>query len=246
MSRLNKIQQWVQDFITQPQMEYESNQEEYIDKIISPSNALTSHERINIYQRSYFTRLLDCFKSDYNGLLNAVGDELFNHFVWSYLQKHPSISYTLNDLGKDFPDFLQSTLEESLEGDTPESWQLFIIDITKYERTFNEVFNGPGHEELTSNDILNTNPVKISPAVKVLQLNFPIAECIHDFRKDKTNSFPEFQKTNYVFTRRNYCVEVEKITKNECDALQRWIQNKSENCPIEFEMDWTVKEICYF
>lgn len=251
MRHLNNIQKWMQGIITTPygvpiEMDAISENTDWnIDTIISPSNSLTSHERINIYHKSYFTRLLDCFKSEYSGLLNALGDELFNHFVWSYLQEHPSTSYTLNNLGKNFSDFLQKTLNETLNEQSPDWWQLFIIDISKYEKTFTEVFNGFGHEEFIANDFFSTHPLKLSPAIKILQLNFPIAECINEFKKNKSNVFPEIQQTNYVFTRHDFVVKAYKISNKEYYTLQKWVENSFEKCPIEYQIDWKIKRICY-
>jgi hypothetical protein len=144
-----------------------------------------------------------------------------------------------------FPVYLQKSLEESLNGKEPDWWQLFIIDMAKYERNFIEVFNGPGHEGLIPNKYLLRQAVKLSPSVKTLQLNFPIAECIHNFRKDHTDSFPNKEQVNYVFSRKRYRVVVDRVTNQELDILQSLIQNPSVKFPSEYRSKWKSIGICY-
>lgn len=249
MSHLNMLQKWMQGIITTPNgtpiNRHSAHKSWTVETLISPSKTLTGHERMNIYNRSYFTRLLDCFKSEYSGLLHAIGDELFNHFVQSYLQKYPSTSYTLNDLGDKFPDFLQATLNENLNDQAPDSWQLFIIDIAKYEHMFSTVFNGHGHEELMDNNFFSTAALKISPALKTLQLNFPIEAYIQKLKQGEPNDLEELKPTNYVFTRHDYVVKTHKMEDEAFHALQQWINSPSQKCPIEHQTHWKIKRICY-
>ncbi len=252
MNGLKNTQKWLQGVITDPEGIYKGTINTPIDEklwevatVISPSKTLTSEERVRIYHTSYFVRLIECFKSEYKGLLNALGEEIFHHFTWCFLQEHPSTSYTLNNLGKKFPEYLEKTLSEASENKVPDDWQLFILDMAKYERVFTEVFSGIGHENLFSNDIFGIESVKLSPSVTTLQLRFPIADCIGKFREDDFDSFPESQTSNYVFSRQRYFVRVHALDKEEFEMLENWIQDTSQDCPPRYIDSWRQKGIVY-
>ena len=74
----------------------------------------------------------------------SMGAELFDEFAVEYLQRYPSHSYTLNDLGANFPKFLAETRPTSADEDN--SWLDFLVDLAKLEWCFAEVFDGPGAE----------------------------------------------------------------------------------------------------
>ncbi len=252
MKNLKNTQKWLQGVITHPNgihngamnTSIEGKQWD-VDSVISPSKTLTSEQRVHIYHSSYFARLIECFKSEYKGLLNALGLEMFEHFTWCFLQEHPSTSYTLNDLGKRFPEYLEKTLTESLQSKKPDDWQLFIIDMAKYERMYTEVFNGIGHENILSSDLFEIEPVKLSPSVTLLKLKFSIADCIGQFRENEFDSIPKQQHTNYVFSRQRFRVRVNTLEIIEFETLQNWILNPSEECPSNQPNEWRLKGIVY-
>ena len=252
MKNLKNTQKWLHEVVTHPNGIHNGafntlieGKKWNVDSVISPSKTLTSEERIHIYHNSYFARLIECFKSEYKGLLNALGDEMFEHFTWCFLQEHPSTSYTLNDLGKRFPEYLEKTLTESIKIEEADDWQLFIIDMAKYERIYTEVFNGCGHENIHSNDLFEIEPPKLSPSVALLKLKFPIASCIGKFRENEFDSIPKIQVTNYVLSRQRFHVNVNILENIEYKTLQDWMLNPSEQCPSRYLNEWRLKGIVY-
>lgn len=252
MEKLKRTQQWVQSVITHPDGVLQGatstiidNEHWPIDSIVSSSNNLTSEERINVYYVSYFLRLIECFKSEYKGLLNALGEEMFKHLAWIFLQVHPSTSYTLNELGRMFPSFLETTLNESMEGNKPESWQIFIIDMARYERLFTEVYNGEGHESIMSDDVFGLDSIKISPSVRTIQLQFPIADCIGKFRENEANDFPEYEPCNYLFSRNQYRVKTQLVGAEEWELLQNCLANPNETFPAKYRDKWLSSGIAF-
>ena len=73
------------------------------------SKALSAVERLEIYGYAYYARLLECLKEEFPAVLHAVGEEAFDSFALGYLQKYPSRSYTLFELGAKFPQYLHET-----------------------------------------------------------------------------------------------------------------------------------------
>jgi hypothetical protein len=50
---------------------------------------LSAAQRLAIYQRGYFARLLQCLEGQYKALCHALGKELFDDFSKEYLRKYP-------------------------------------------------------------------------------------------------------------------------------------------------------------
>ena len=65
----------------------------------SRTDRLNSFERLEIYNRQYWFRLLDCLYDDYPGLLAVLGERKFLKFAIAYLARYPSNSFALRDLG---------------------------------------------------------------------------------------------------------------------------------------------------
>jgi hypothetical protein len=73
---------------------------------IKPNDRLTSFERLEIYNKQYWFRLLDCLYEDFPGLRTVIGDDRFREMSIAYLTKYPSNSYALGDLGRRLEKFL--------------------------------------------------------------------------------------------------------------------------------------------
>jgi hypothetical protein len=80
---------------------------EAVGGFIKPNDRLSSIERLEIYNRQYWYRLLDCFYEDFPGLRTLIGDKPFSALAEAYLTRHPSRSFTLRDLGQDLGKFLE-------------------------------------------------------------------------------------------------------------------------------------------
>jgi hypothetical protein len=68
-------------------------------RIIKPNDRLTSFERLEIYNRQYWFRVLDGFYEDFPGLRAVLGDRQFDAVAKAYLTDCPSRSFTMRDLG---------------------------------------------------------------------------------------------------------------------------------------------------
>ena len=67
-------------------------------EFIKPNDRLSSFERLEIYNRQYWFRVLDCLYDDYPGLHAIIGEPKFMKLATAYLSRYPSDSYTLRDL----------------------------------------------------------------------------------------------------------------------------------------------------
>ena len=77
-----------------------------VGTFIKPNDRLSSFDRLEIYNKQYWFRLLDCLYEDFPGLRSVIGDKRFHDLSVAYLLKYPSNSYSLRDLGNRLEKFL--------------------------------------------------------------------------------------------------------------------------------------------
>jgi hypothetical protein len=224
MPNLDALQRWMQTVIMNPHGVHagvESDDArrsidvaaEAAEDVVTRSRSLTALERLDIYHRAYFARLVECLRDEFPVLLHALGEETFDAFALSYLQRYPSRSYTLNHLGTRFPQYLAETRPD--DGDAL-SWPDFLIDLAVLELTFGEVFDGPGVEgqqllgveELQGLDAEAWLASKLIPVpcLRLLTLRFPVNKYYRAARKNKQPDIPEPRPTYVAVTRRQFIV----------------------------------------
>ena len=74
---------------------------------IKPNRRMNSAERLEIYSRSYWFRILDSLYEDFPGLCAVTGERAFRQLSLAYLVECPSRSFTLRDLGSRLPEWLE-------------------------------------------------------------------------------------------------------------------------------------------
>src|SRR5260370_25365194 len=187
---------------------------EAVEDVVTRSRSLTALERLDIYHRAYFARLIECLRDEFPVILHALGDETFDAFALGYLQKYPSRSYTLRQLGTRFRQYLAETRPEQ-DGDEP-SWPDFLIDLATLELTFGEVFDGPGVEGqqlLSIEQIQGLDPQRWLasrlvpvPCLRLLTLRFPVNRYYRAVRRKKEPAIQAPLPTHLSVTRRQYVV----------------------------------------
>src|SRR5579871_2611485 len=114
---LDQLQRAVFDVVRQPLTEDERMREQTLDgrstkaiaeEIVKPNDRLTSVERLEIYNRVYWFRLLSSLAEDFPGLRAVVGQEKFDQILLGYLTEMPSVSFTLRDLGSRLASWLEA------------------------------------------------------------------------------------------------------------------------------------------
>jgi Putative DNA-binding domain len=112
---LRAIQRAFAAGVTRPLTSKDTMQPEWTDgqsarkavaAFIKPNDRLTSFDRLEIYNKQYWFRLLDSLYEDFPGLRSVIGDDRFHEMSIAYLNKYPSTSFTLRDLGSKLDKFL--------------------------------------------------------------------------------------------------------------------------------------------
>jgi hypothetical protein len=81
------------------------------EALIAPSATLEPVERLELYHRQYWYRLLDSIAEDFPALRLLLGDEGFWRLCEAYLEAVPSTSFTLRHLGRGLADFIAARPE---------------------------------------------------------------------------------------------------------------------------------------
>jgi hypothetical protein len=74
---------------------------------ISPNDRLSSFERLEIYNRQYWFRLISAVSEDFPTLSALLGQHRFDSLILTYLNENPPTSWTLRDLSGKLPSFLE-------------------------------------------------------------------------------------------------------------------------------------------
>jgi hypothetical protein len=174
----------------------------YAARFIKPNDRLTSFERLEIYNRQYWFRLLSSMLEDFPGLRSVLGDRRFEAMCKAYIVDCPSRSFTLRNLGAQL---------ESWLGKHPQ-WagrkQALALDIVRLEWADIEAFDGQAEpvlrlEELSGAAGENLR-LKLQPYVQLLDLRYPVDDLLLEVRKDDedtdfaSNAFQERRKRKRV------------------------------------------------
>jgi hypothetical protein len=79
--------------------------------LFKPSWSLTAADRLEIYNKQYWFRILDSLLEDFPGLHAILGAEKFDSLITAYVTAHPSTTYSLRDLGSLLPNFILNNPE---------------------------------------------------------------------------------------------------------------------------------------
>lgn len=150
-------------------------------QVAKPNDRLTSFERIEIYNRMYWFRVLDSLYDDCPGLRGVLGDRKFMRLAEAYLVKYPSRSFTLRNL----PSRLAKFIREEPQFTRPHT--KLCLDLAHFEWARVEVFDTAARPVFTLDDLLDAQPAKLrlnlQPYLQLLQLDYPVDDYVLEVKK---------------------------------------------------------------
>jgi hypothetical protein len=254
---LSRIQQWFQAVITHADgVETGASSDEAqrliqmppgeLERVITRSRALTAAERLAIYANAYHSRLLECLGEVFPMLKRTLGEEGFDALAFGFLQDYPSRSYTLNELGRHFPGYLEQTRPETISrdgesidsdppGQNPElgtDWPDFLIDLARLEWAIYEVFDGPGVEGkvlVRSQQLQGITPeqwpgmtLTAVVCLRLLKTRFPVNDYFTALRRagsEQVVPIPPPGDCYVALTRREFVVRRYNLSESEFQLL---------------------------
>lgn len=179
----------------------------YASRFIKPNDRLTSFERLEIYNRQYWFRVLSAIAEDFPGLRAVLGERQFDAMAKAYLIANPSRSFTLRNLGARIEDWLRKNPKWA------GAKQTLALDIARLEWADIEAFDGKSAPALRREDLASADParlkLRLQPYVRLLRFRYPVDGLLLEVRKD--NEEPEFSSN--AFTERRKRKRVRAMAK---------------------------------
>ncbi len=152
--------------------------------IAKPNDRLTSFERLEIYNRMYWFRVLDSLYEDCPGLRAVLGDRKFVRLAEAYLVRHPSRSFTLRNL----PSRLAGFIRAHPRFTRPHT--ALCHNLARFEWARVEVFDTAALPVFSVDDLLGLSPARqgrlrlaLQPYLQLLRLDYPVDEFILAVKK---------------------------------------------------------------
>jgi len=174
----------------------------YAARFVKPNDRLTSFERLEIYNRQYWFRLLSSMIEDFPGLRAVLGERRFEEMCKAYITGCPSRSFTLRNLGARLESWLRK--HPKWAG----AKQALALDIVRLEWADIEAFDGKAVPALRPEHLAGTTEarlrLKLQPYVQLLGLKYPVDDLLLEVRKDDegtdfaSNAFQEKRKRKRV------------------------------------------------
>src|SRR5260370_5527771 len=138
---------------------------------LKPNGRLTSVERLEIYSRSYWFRVLDSLYDGFPGLRAVLGQQAFHGLSRAYLADCPSRSFTLRNLGSRLEDWLLRNPRQA------GSNYALALDMVKLEWAHIEAFDNAAEKALGPEDLLEPGSsfrLGLQPYIRLLALQHPV------------------------------------------------------------------------
>lgn len=214
---LAQVQNWMQSALVRKDSRVQTANPEYV---INESSRLSAAQHLNIYRRSYFARLRECMKNQFSALAFALGEDLFQMFADQYLDAYPSGSYTLNDLGAKFPDFLEETRPDA-GSEEKESWIDFVIELARFEFTLSLIFDEHADAAELADESARDEDLKLVPTFRLFYHRYPVCRYYLDVTREKEPELPLEADSYCAVTRNDFRLNLLEIKPAQYHFLER-------------------------
>ncbi|MGO9437472.1 MAG: putative DNA-binding domain-containing protein [Terracidiphilus sp.] len=147
---------------------------------IAPNSKLSSFERLEIYNRQYWYRVLGALAEDFPALHAVVGARAFEALSIAYLTAHPSRSFTLRNLGSKLADWLLANPQAAGRR------HRLAVDVTRIEWAFIEAFDNGERTPLTVEEIVTLDAesrLALQPHLILIALSYPADDLVLGLHK---------------------------------------------------------------
>jgi len=171
------------------QMQHATDDGRSTDKLassyIKPNELLSSFERLEIYNRQYWFRVIGAVAEDFPALNAVLGEKVFDRLILAYLRENPSTSFTLRNLGSKLPRWLEDHSEFA-----PTRHGL-LLDVARLEWAYVEAFDSADVAPLTNSDfaeLASESKLYLQPHLQLLDLSYPVDELVLAVHKETGSS----------------------------------------------------------
>jgi hypothetical protein len=147
---------------------------------ISPNDRLSSFERLEIYNRQYWFRLISAVSEDFPTLSALLGQHRFDSLILTYLNENPPTSWTLRDLSGKLPSFLE--VHPEFTGRR----QRLAVDVARLEWAYVDAFDRKHRTPLATEEAQAIGPesrLSLQPHLQLLELSYPVDSLVLAVKK---------------------------------------------------------------
>jgi len=233
-------------------------------EIVKPNSRLTSVERLEIYNRVYWFRILSSLAEDFPGLRGVIGQKKFDKVLLAYLTELPSESFTLRNLGSRMEAWLRK------HRDLIPKVERLALDMVRLEWADIEAFDGAEFPKMTEDGLrhLGEDPVlHLQPHLQLLDLAYPVDDLLIGIRRNadpelendiasnvivmphthrssrKRVTLPKPKKTYLAVHRQDYEVYFKRLQPEAFALLRALRDGKPLSAAIEASVKWTNKPV---
>ncbi len=190
MNDLLHLQRWMAEAVMQPltrsyRMRRQAggrSAKKQITDVIKPNDQLSSFERLEIYNRQYWFRVLDSFAEDFPGLRAVLGATEFDRIAIAYISQCPSQSYSLGVLGSRLVSWMLAN--PGLLGDRRE----LSLEMAKLEWAHIAAFEAAEYPALaTAEGIDGSTRLKLQPYLHLFHFHYPVDDLLLGVRHAENN-----------------------------------------------------------
>src|SRR5258707_7684569 len=159
----------------QPRSRDGKSMHEVAAEFIKPNDRLSSFERLEIYNRQYWFRVLASLDEDFRGLRAIIGQRRFEALCKAYLVDCPSESFTLRNLGARLEWWLRSHPEHI------QPRAALALDMVRLEWAEIEAFDGAAEPGLVPGDVLASDPdpqFRLQPYLQLPSFRYPVNDLL--------------------------------------------------------------------
>ena len=156
--------------------------EQIASSFIAPNSRLSSFERLEIYNRQYWFRVLGALAEDFPALRSVIGTRAFDALSVAYLNANPSRSFTLRNLGSRLAEWLSSN--PHFAGRRAG----LAVDVARVEWAFVEAFDAAEREPLTLDQIATLDGgshLALQPHLQLIELQYPVDDLVLNLHKQE-------------------------------------------------------------
>jgi hypothetical protein len=138
---------------------------------VKPNDRLSSLERLEIYNRQYWYRVIDSMHEDFAGLRAVLGQRAFDRLIRAYVSECPSQTFTLRNLGSQIEDWLRRN--PAYAGQK----LAMALDMARLEWAHIEAYDGESWQALGPEDLIELGPdlrIALQPYIRLLQSQYPV------------------------------------------------------------------------
>lgn len=129
-------------------------------EFIKPNDRLSAFERLQIYARCYWYRIIEGMREDCPALHALLGEEKFSALAQAYLAKYPSHSYTMRNLCARLARFIR----EEPRWTAPHT--ALACDLARFEWAQTVAFDAEARPVPTADNIADTSPARLRLALQ--------------------------------------------------------------------------------